>query len=133
MIDKKFVPTEYEECKIFVQWLKLNNIPHSHCANESQSGSKNAMIRGARLKAIGQSRGVFDYEVYVPIKGITGEIDCYQLLKIEMKRIKGGVVSPEQKNWLKIYELAGIPSKVCKGADEAIKFVQDFYSFNNKM
>lgn len=118
--------SEYEECKIFVQWLRLNNIPHAHYANESQSGSKSAMIRGAKLKAIGQSRGVFDYDIYVPIKGITGVIDCYELIKIEMKRKKGGVVSDEQKNWLDIYEKAGIPSKICKGADEAIDFVKSY-------
>ena len=132
-MNKSIVLTEYEECKIFVQWLKIHNIPHSHCANESQSGGKNAVIRGAKLKAIGQSKGVFDYDVYVPIYGITNEIDCYQLIKIEMKRKKGGTVSPEQKNWLKIYKLAGIPSKICKGADEAIKFVKEFYNLDEKM
>lgn len=119
------VPTEYEECVAFVDWLRLNNIPHSHCANESQSGSKSAMIRGAKLKKIGQSRGVFDYDIYVPIKGITGAVDCYELIKIEMKRVKGGTVSAEQKQWQKIYELAGIPCRICKGASEAIKFVKE--------
>ena len=118
-------PSEYEECKIFVQWLRLNNIPHSHCANESQSGGKNAIIRGAKLKAIGQSKGVFDYDIYIPVKGIMNKVDCYELIKIEMKRRKGGVVSPEQKSWMKIYELAGIPCKICKGADEAIEFVKE--------
>lgn len=125
-MDKKIVPTEYEECKKFVQYLRLKNIPHNHVANESQSGSKNAMIRGAKLKAIGQSKGVFDYDVYIPYKGVTGETDCYQLIKIEMKRVKGGSVSPEQKNWSKIYEMAGIPNKICKGADEAIEYVEQF-------
>ncbi len=118
------VPTEYEECVAFVEWLNINGIPHSHCANESQSGGKNAMIRGAKLKRIGQSRGVFDYDIYVPIHGITGEVDCYELIKIEMKRKKGGSVSREQKEWQKIYEMAGIPCKICRGADEAIEFVQ---------
>lgn len=84
------------------------------------------MIRGAKLKAIGQSRGVYDYDVYIPLKGITEEVDCYELIKIEMKRKKGGAVSPEQKEWAHIYELAGIPNKVCKGADEAIEFVKSF-------
>lgn len=128
-MNKKIVPTEYEECKIFVQWLRLNNIPHSHCPNESQSGSKNAMIRGAKLKAIGQSRGVFDYDIYLPFKGVTGAIDGYELIKVEMKRKKGGTVSPEQKNWMIIYEKAGIPCKICKGADEAIEFVKSFYNY----
>lgn len=118
------VPTEYEECVAFVDWLRYNNIPHSHCANESQSGSRSAVIRGAKLKRIGQSRGVFDYDVYVPIRGITDEIDCYELIKIEMKRKKGGTVSPEQKSWQKIYEASGIQCRICKGADEAIEFVK---------
>lgn len=126
MKNTQYIPTEYEECKTFVQWLRLNNIPHSHCANESQSGSQSAMIRGAKLKAIGQSRGVFDYDVYVPIKGVTGEVDCYELIKIEMKRVKGSSVSPEQKSWQQIYNKAGIMNKICKGAEEAIEFVKSF-------
>lgn len=121
-----FNPLEDDECIAFSQWLNLNGIPHCHIANESRSSSKSAMIRGAKLKRMGQSRGVWDYEVYVPIKGIDGRIDCYELLKIEMKRRKGGTVSPEQKIWGDIYELAGIPCKICKGSDEAIAFVKKY-------
>jgi hypothetical protein len=126
-----FNPLEDDECITFSSWLKLNNIPHAHIANESRSSNKNAIIRGAKLKRMGQSRGVWDYEVYVPIKGITGEVDCYELLKIEMKRRKGGTVSIEQKQWGKIYELAGIPCKICKGADEAIAFVNKYLKNDN--
>lgn len=122
----KICPSEYDECVAFVDWLRLNNIPHAHYGNESQSGTKNAMIRGAKLKRIGQSRGVFDYDIFIPIKGVTGEIDCYQELRVEMKRVRGGTVSPEQKEWLKIYELAGVPARICKGADEAIEFVKEY-------
>lgn len=78
------------------------------------------------MKKMGQSRGVWDYELYIPIRGIDNTIDCYQQVKIEMKRRKGGTVSDEQKEWGKIYELAGIPCKICKGADEAIKFVKKY-------
>ena len=123
---KDFNPLEDDECIAFSDWLKAKGIPHCHIANESRSSSKSAMIRGAKLKRMGQSRGVWDYEVFVPIRGITGAIDCYELLKIEMKRRQGGVVSPEQKTWGKIYELAGITCKVCKGADEAIRFVSQY-------
>jgi len=123
----EFIPTEDQECEVFASWLKLNNIPHAHIANESRSSSRNAMIRGAKLKRMGQSRGVWDYEIWLPIKNLVdGEIDDYQLLKIEMKRKKGGTVSPEQKAWGKIYEIAGIPCKVCKGAEEAIAFVKEY-------
>jgi hypothetical protein len=126
-----FNPLEDDECIAFSQWLNLNNIPHAHIANESRSSSKNAMIRGAKLKRMGQSRGVWDYEVYIPIRGIDGHIDCYELLKIEMKRRKGGTVSIEQKVWGDIYEKAGIQCKVCKGSDEAIAFVKRFLTNYN--
>lgn len=126
-----FNPKEDEECFAFSDWLKLNNIPHSHIGNESNSGSKNAMIRGAKLKRMGQSRGVWDYDIFVPIKGIDNRVDCYQELRVEMKRRHGGVVSPEQKEWGKIYELAGIPCKICKGADEAIQFVSQYLKNND--
>lgn len=119
------IPIEDDECIDFADWLRDNNIPHAHIANESRSSSKNAIIRGAKLKKMGQSKGVWDYEIYIPIKGITGAVDCYQQVKIEMKRKKGSTVSPEQKEWGKIYELAGIPCKICKGADEAIEFVKN--------
>lgn len=119
-------PLEDDECIAFHQWLELRHIPHAHIANESRSSSKAAIIRGAKLKKMGQSSGVWDYEVYVPVYGVEGTIDDYQLLKIEMKRKYGGTVSPEQKAWKKVYETAGIPCKVCKGAKEAIAFVEQF-------
>ena len=120
------VPLEDDECIKFHRWLVLRNIPHAHIANESRSSSRSAMIRGAKLKRMGQSAGVWDYEIFVPVYGIDKTIDDYQLLKIEMKRRQGGTVSPEQKAWGKIYETAGIPNKICKGADEAIEFVEQF-------
>ena len=128
-----FNPLEDDECIAFADWLRANNIPFAHLANESRSSSKNAMIRGAKLKRMGQSRGVWDYDIYVPIKGITGAVDCYELIKIEMKRRKGGTVSPEQKQWGKIYELSGIPCQICRGADEAIKFVNKYYKKDDDM
>ncbi|MBP5470020.1 MAG: hypothetical protein J6Z11_12340 [Candidatus Riflebacteria bacterium] len=131
MVVKDFNPLEDDECIAFSDWLKANNIPHCHIANESRSSSKSAMIRGAKLKRMGQSRGVWDYEVFIPIRGISGQIDCYEMVKIEMKRRKGGIVSEEQKTWGKIYELSGIPCKICKGADEAIKFIKSYLKFDD--
>lgn len=120
------VPLEDEEAIAFADWLRLNNIPHHHIGSESRSGSRNAVIRGAKLKRMGQTRGYYDYDVYIPVKGVDGTVDCYELIKIELKRKKGGTVSAEQKSWGKIYDLAGIPNAVCKGADAAIEFVKSF-------
>lgn len=129
--DNIFNPKEDEECFAFSDWLKLNNIPHTHVANESGSNSQEAKRRGAKLKRMGLSSGVWDYDIFVPIKGIDNTVDCYQELRVEMKKRHGGVVSPEQKEWGKIYELTGTPCKVCKGADEAIKFVNGYLKNND--
>ena len=74
---------------------------------------------------MGQTAGVWDYEIFLPIEGIDGEVDAYQEIRIELKRRRGGTVSEAQKQWGKVYELAGIPCRVCKGAEEAIKFVRE--------
>lgn len=114
------------ECRNFHQWLEINHIPHTHVANESRSGKQDAMIRAKKNKELGTARGVWDYEIFVPIRGVFGAIDAYQQIKIEMKRQKGGVVSEEQKRWGEIYEMAGVPAKVCHGCDEAVDFVRSF-------
>lgn len=118
-------PLEDDECIAFSQWLTLKGIPHAHIANESRSSSRNAMIRGAKLKRMGQSRGVWDYEIYIPVKGVTGAVDSYEPVKIEMKRVKNGRISLEQKKWGEIYNKAGLRCKVCKGAKDAIKYVEE--------
>lgn len=119
-------PTEAQEQTVFVQWCQLNHIIVHHSPNEG-GGGRAAAIRGAKMKKLGTSKGFWDLEVFIPIKGITGAVDCYQQVMIEMKVKKGGTVSPEQKEWKKVYELAGIPCKVCKGADEAIAFVDEYF------
>ena len=47
------------------------------------------------------------------------------LIWIEMKRQKGGVLSQAQKDWIAALEEAGQTVRVCKGAEEAIKFIEE--------
>lgn len=127
---KKIVPLEDVECFNFVDWLNkfAPDVVYAHIANESRSSKKDAAIRGRKLQRMGQKRGVWDFELFVPIYDVDGEIGTYQELRIEMKRQRGGgsTVSEEQKDWQKIYDAAGIPTKICYGADEAIAFVKQF-------
>lgn len=127
---KKIVPIEDVECFNFVDWLNkyAPDVKYAHVANESRSSKKDAVIRGRKLQRMGQKRGVWDFELFVPIYDVDGEIGTYQELRIEMKRQRGGgsTTSAEQKEWGKIYDAAGIPTKICFGADEAIAFVKQF-------
>ena len=120
------VPLEEDEQTAFVQWCHLKQIPVHHSGNEIGGSTRDVKMRAVKMKRMGTSKGFWDLVVFVPIKGVTGEIDAYQQIMIEMKRRRGGTVSPEQKEWGKIYETAGIPNKICKGADEAIEFVEQF-------
>ena len=131
----KKVPLEDQECKNFHDWMEERQIPHTHIPNESRSSKRDAAIRARKLKMMGVSRGVWDYEVFVPVYDIDGELATYQQIKIEMKRQRGGgsTVFKEQKDWGKIYEVAGIPCKICYGANEAIAFVEEYYKEDGKI
>ena len=118
------VPLESEEQIAFVQWCQMNGIIIHHSGNEI-GGSTGAMkARAVKMKKLGTSKGFPDLLVFIPIYGITGRVDCYQMCAIEMKRQKGSTTSKEQKEWLKVLEMAGIPCAICKGAEKAIDFVE---------
>lgn len=127
-------PVEDVECQVFHTWLQLNNIPHEHIPNESRSGTKAALIRGRKLKSMGVSAGYWDYDVFVPVVDVDGNIAAYELIKIEMKRAKKSLstVSADQKKWGKIYDMAGIDSFICYGAESAIKTVRETYELINQ-
>ena len=65
--------------------------------------------------------------VFVPsVKSKDGE---NYLLFIELKRVKGGVVSPEQQIWIESINSItsqNVAAYVAKGADEAIKIVSHY-------
>lgn len=119
------VPLEQDEQMAFVQWCRLKGIIVHHSPLELASSARSVKIRAIKMKRMGTSKGFPDLLVFVPIKGATGEVDSYQPLAIEMKRRKYSTTSKEQKEWLEILEMAGIPSRVCKGAGDAIEFVEN--------
>lgn len=118
------VPLEDDEAIAFADWLRANHIPHTHVANEVGGSTKTARLRAIKAKRMGQTAGVWDYEIFLPVRSLVdGEIEAYQEVRIELKRTKGSTTSQAQKEWKKIYEMAGIPCAICKGAEKAIEFV----------
>ena len=118
------VPLEDDEAMIFAAWLRGQQIPHTHIANEIGGSTRSAKLRALKAKRMGQTAGVWDYEIFIPIYNTFDEVDAYQEIRVELKRTKGSTVSEAQKRWGEVYELAGIPCAVCKGADKAIEFVK---------
>lgn len=99
------IPTEHEEQRELVRWfrqtfrgVRIFAIPN---------GGARTLSVASRLKAEGVSSGVPD--LCVPA----------WRLWIEMKRAKGGVVSPEQRDWIAYLEGVNYWCIVGKGAEDA--------------
>lgn len=106
------VPTEYEEQVTLVQYLSLKGYKHTAIPNSTYTTSWNQKRRN---KATGLNPGLPDMVVIVNDN----------LVWIELKRTKGGVLSQAQKDWIAALEEAGQTVRVCKGAEEAIKFIEE--------
>lgn len=73
---------------------------------------------GGKLKAQGVKKGVPD--IVILNHPPSAEYRHHAGVVIELKRVSGGVVSPDQKRWLEIFRRQGFFSSVCKGQDEVI-------------
>ncbi len=111
---KDTVPTEHVEQRNFVQWFRQTYKPVRIFA--IPNGGKRSKKVAMELKAEGVSKGVPD--LFIP----------EWLLWIEMKRIKGGSVSDDQKDWHQYLRNSGYSVMVCKGFDAAKAAIQEFHS-----
>lgn len=83
------------------------------------NGGKRHIKTALAMKNEGVSKGFPDLFLPVPTSQYHG-------LFIEMKRRKGGRVSPEQKQWLEYLQGAGYLAVVCKGFEEAKEVITDY-------
>jgi hypothetical protein len=99
------IPSEDQEQTYFVQWFK-RTYPDVKIYSVPNGGHRHIAV-AVKMKATGQSRGVPD--LCIP---------AWQLY-IEMKRVKGGKLSPEQKDWIEYLEKVGYRVIVGFGALDA--------------
>lgn len=97
-----------------VRWPKEMRMLY-HVPNEG----KRSRANGARLKAEGLRAGVPDINLDVA----RGE---YHGLRIEMKRRRGGRVSPEQTAWLEALREQGYAAVVAYGWEEAADAIEKY-------
>ena len=120
--------TEEAHCKIFHNWLKDNNLFHSHFWNESwQSWTKNIIIMMAKKKAMWVNKWFPDYYIRIPT------LDSYVNLYIEIKKApwkqwwwNGSLFKTEQAECLN--ELQKIPFtwvSLSQWSEQAINLVED--------
>ena len=110
------IPTEDQEQAALVDWLKIHGILFAHVPN----GGARDKVTGSILKRLGVSKGCPDILIFDrPPK----EPDCAGVA-IELKRQKGGRVSPEQKDWLENLKTRGWVAAVCRGANDAVNLLE---------
>lgn len=105
-------PTEHAEQVGFVQWFRAR-FPRV-LIFAIPNGEKRNISVAKRLKAEGVVRGVPD--LFIP----------EWRLWVEMKRSKGGRLSPEQKEMITYLEIIGHQTIVGNGAEDASKQVLEW-------
>jgi len=110
---KNDTPLEDEECYVFADWCRAKNLLFTHLAQETFTRYWSVKMKN---KNMGVNSGIPDYILVLP----------QGLVFIEMKRQRGGVVSEAQKQWIEALEkIPNVTAKVCKGANEAIEYVEE--------
>lgn len=107
----------------FVSYCEANNITVISTQNGFKM-PKNAFNWAAyskTLKKMGLRAGFPDLIILAKNKSKTHEV-----LFIEMKRQKGGVVSPEQKEWIEALDNDNYCVGIAKGCDSAINILNKY-------
>ena len=111
------IPSEHFEQRELVSWFRRKYEPCRIFA--IPNGGLRSRMTAAKLKVEGVSAGVPD--LFVP----------KHLLWVEMKRIKGGSLSKEQKDWRDyLINECGHTWMVCFGAEDAKKQIEAFMQLN---
>ena len=109
---KAAIPTEHEEQRDLVRWFRRKYGPVRIFA--IPNGGYRSMTAAAKLKAEGVSAGVLD--LFIPA----------WRLWVEMKRQKGGRLSPEQADWIEYLGSVGYTCLVCPGSENAQAQIEAF-------
>lgn len=123
-------PTEHQEQSMLFQWADLTKARHPELGllfaipNFAGRLGRLTAIHGAKLKREGRKKGVPDVMLPVP-RG------RYHGLFVEMKRVKGGSVSPEQRAWLAALQDQGYRAVRCLGWEQARAVITDYLGIKN--
>ncbi len=120
VVKRKATPeSESNQQEIVIKYLKLAYPDALYCA--SAGGMRTSYLQAIKMKRTGYVKGFPDLFIYEP----RGE---FHGLAIEMKKEKGGTASPEQKEWQEQLRNRGYCSYICKGNEEAIKVIDEYFS-----
>ncbi len=116
-LSSKCIPLESEEQEALVEWLNIKKILHFAIPN----GGYRTLLEAKALKRQGVVPGVPDLFIPVARKGFLG-------LFIELKRVKGGVITVPQSLMLKRLNFEGYKAIVCYGSYQAMVEIEEYFS-----
>lgn len=115
---KDLVPLEYDDQKAIFDWASLieSKYPELELLHGSLNGVRLTIGQSVKAKKAGMKKGFLD--ISLPVKNKT-----YSGLYIELKREIGGIVSNDQKKWIKLLQKYGNFACVCKGREAAKEII----------
>lgn len=116
---KKPRSTEEQDQMAIIQWCRMKGDPFNKCFAIPNGGHRHKATAG-RLKAGGVVAGVPDLFWYQARGGFYG-------LFIEMKRVKGGTLSPQQKMMCDELQVEGYRVKICAGFEAAKYALEEYF------
>jgi hypothetical protein len=120
VVKRKATPeSEANQQELVIKYLRLAYPNLLYCA--SAGGMRTSYLQAIKMKRTGYVKGFPDLFIYEPRNEYNG-------LAIEMKKEKGGVASPEQKRWQEQLRNRGYASYICKGSEEAIKVIDEYFN-----
>ena len=119
---KNGCPTEYDEQCAVIRWARMMSAttePRLALLHGDASGVRVGIGAAAKMKRCGAVKGWPDLQIPIAC-------GVWHGLFVELKRRRGGVVSPEQKAVHTLLREQGYRVEVCKGADEAIRVISEY-------
>jgi hypothetical protein len=111
--------SESNQQEIVVKYLRLAYPDALYCA--SAGGMWTSDSQRIKMARTGYVKGFPDLFIYEPRREFHG-------LAIEMKKVKGSKIEPEQVQWQEQLRNRGYCSYICKGKDEAIKIIDEYFN-----
>jgi len=111
--------SESNQQEIVVKYLRLAYPDALYCA--SAGGMWTSDSQRIKMARTGYVKGFPDLFIYEP----RGE---FHGLAIEMKKVKGSKIEPEQVQWQEQLRNRGYCSYICKGNEEAIKVIDEYFN-----
>ena len=118
-----YVPTEHAEQVALMRWAvdAAQEQPELILLFAIPNGGQRHRLVAAKLRAEGVRRGVPD--LFLPVAR-----GRHHGLFVELKRLRGGQVSPDQKIWLQVLAGQGYQVAICAGWEAARRVLVDYLS-----